>query len=91
MATEQETKLQTELLSCSLSRIALMVKADWRNPYFGAIPYIAAMTTLHDMDDVYYADDAPSIVRYFLANAGTWRGDVARAVKRELNLRLKGA
>jgi hypothetical protein len=28
-------------------------------------------------------------VAYFLANAGTWRGEVAKAVKKELNAQIK--
>ena len=32
-------------------------------------------------------DSGRSIVRYFLGNAGTWRGDVAKAIKAELKRR----
>jgi hypothetical protein len=34
-------------------------------------------------------DDAKTIVLYFLANAQTWRGEVAKRVKAELNLMVK--
>ena len=64
--------------------IADEVIRDWRKPYFGAVPYLGAMRFLHTMRDDYGADDARSIVLYFLANAGTWRGDTARRVKAEL-------
>jgi hypothetical protein len=40
------------------------------------------------MSDHYYADDARSIVIYFLSNASSWRGPVAKAVKAELKRRL---
>jgi hypothetical protein len=33
---------------------------------------------------MYGADDARGIVMYFLANAGTWRGENARRIKAEL-------
>ena len=32
-------------------------------------------------------DSGRSIVRYFLGNAGAWRGDVAKAIKAELKRR----
>jgi hypothetical protein len=42
------------------------------------------MSALRTMDDKYYFDDAKSVVLYFLANAGTWRGDTAKRIKKEL-------
>ncbi len=68
----------------SLSTIAKDIRADWKNIYFGAVPYVDAMRELNSINDRYYADTAKSIVRYFLANAGTWRGATARAIKLEL-------
>jgi hypothetical protein len=37
---------------------------------------------------MYICDDWQSVVSYFLANAGTWRGERAKAIKAELNRRL---
>ena len=71
-----------------LSEIAAEIKADWTRPYFGAIPYLDAMATLHRMTDKYGMDDADDIVRYFLSNATTWKGDTARRVKAELRSML---
>lgn len=68
----------------SLSTIAKDIRADWKNIYFGAVPYVDAMRELDSINDRYYADTAESVVRYFLANAGTWRGEVARSIKLEL-------
>jgi hypothetical protein len=42
------------------------------------------MADLNSIDEYYYNDSASSCVRYFLANAGTWRGETARRVKAEL-------
>jgi hypothetical protein len=67
-----------------LSVIAREISQDWKKPYFGAVPYIGAMSTLADINDQYGYDDARSIVRYFLSNATSWRGDTARRVKAEL-------
>lgn len=68
--------------------IAREITADWRKPYFGAVPYLDAMRTLNSIRGEYYNDSAQSIVAYFLANAGTWRGDTARRVKAELKAML---
>lgn len=73
----------------SLSRIAADIAADWTNPYFGAVPYLEALSTLDQITDSYYSDDAEDVVRYFLANATTWRGETARRIKAELKGLLK--
>jgi len=39
---------------------------------------------LHEIADGYGMDDGDGLVRYFLANARTWRGEVAKRVKAEL-------
>ena len=68
--------------------IAGEISADWKKPYFGAVPYLDAMRTLNSIRGEYYNDSAQSIVAYFLANAGTWRGDNARRIKAELKALL---
>lgn len=73
----------------SLSEIANEIRKDWKKVYFGAVPYLQAMSTLNSVDDNYMFDSGRSIVNYFLANAGTWRGEVARRVKKELNSMVK--
>jgi hypothetical protein len=67
-----------------LYEIARDIRNDWKRPYFGAVPYLDAMRSLQSIDDNFYDDSAQSVVLYFLANAGTWRGEVARRVKAEL-------
>lgn len=67
-----------------ISDIAAEIRADWQAPNYGAVPYLDAMGSLDKITDLYYADTAQSIVRYFLANAGQWRGATARRVKTEL-------
>ncbi len=64
--------------------IARDIRTDWRKPYFGAVPYLEAMACLSSIHGAYYQDSAKSIVAYFLANAGTWKGDNARRIKAEL-------
>ena len=72
-----------------LYRIAADIRRDWTKPFFGAVPYIDAMSSLDSIDDMYYFDDARSIVLYFLANAGTWRGETAKRIKAELKAMTK--
>ena len=69
--------------------IAKEIKSDWKNPYFTAVPYIEAMLEIELIKDMYYYDDAKSIVLYFLSNAGSWRGEKAREIKKELKFICK--
>jgi len=64
--------------------IAGEIRKTWSKPYFGALPYTEAMASLTSVHDADGAEDAHSIVLYFLANAGTWRGEDARRIKAEL-------
>jgi hypothetical protein len=67
-----------------ISEIATEIRREWKTVYFGAAPYLSAMSQLDTINDVYGYDSAESIVLYFLANAQTWRGDAARRIKLEL-------
>lgn len=67
-----------------LSVIAREIRENWPKPYFGAVPYLDAMSRLGSISDRYGEDDAAMIVLYFLSNASGWRGEVARRVKAEL-------
>jgi len=67
-----------------LHAIAADVRADWKKVNYAARPYLEAMECLTLITDNYGLDSARSIVAYFLANAGSWRGEVARAIKAEL-------
>jgi hypothetical protein len=85
------TTVRENKMNRTLDTIARDIKRDWTKPYFGAIPYLDAMHSLQSIRDKYYYDDAESVVRYFLANATTWKGENARAIKAELKSLLKGA
>lgn len=69
-----------------LHEIAREIRSDWKNVYFGAVPYLEAMEQLDSIKDAYGYDSAKSIVLYFLSNANTWRGETARRVKKELKM-----
>jgi hypothetical protein len=72
-----------------LSQIAIEIRKDWTKVYFGAIPYLDAMSVLQSVNDSYFYDSGRSIVAYFLANASTWRGETAKAIKKELKAMIK--
>ena len=73
----------------SLGVIAAEIRKTWPNMNPAAKPYVDAMATLRSVDENYYLDSGRSVVRYFLANAGTWRGEDARRIKAELNRLLE--
>ena len=72
-----------------LHTIASEIRADWKQPYFGAVPYLDAMQNLDTIEDKFFFDSARSVVLYFLSNASTWRGDTARRIKAELKTLAK--
>lgn len=72
-----------------LHEIAAEIRQDWGKVNYGAKPYLEAMEMLESVDSTYFCDSGDSIIRYFLANAGSWRGDTARRVKAELKGLLK--
>lgn len=68
-----------------LYEIANEIRKDWgKKVYFGAKPYLDAMATLNSIEDNYMWDSGKSVVLYFLSNASTWRGEKAKAIKKEL-------
>lgn len=69
-----------------LSEIAKDILQHWKNPYFGAKPYIQAMLLINSAEPnaPYLYESAEDIVAYFLANATTFRGEDAKRIKAEL-------
>jgi hypothetical protein len=72
-----------------LYEVAEEIRKDWKNVYFGAKPYLDAMSCLESINDNYGWDSGKSIILYFLANASSWRGETARRIKKELNAMTK--
>lgn len=85
-----QAKPATPIQHRNLAVIAREIRADWNKVNYAAKPYLDAMSTLNTIKDKFYEDSAYSVVSYFLANAQTWKGDKARAIKKELNGMLKG-
>lgn len=72
----------------SPATLASIVRRAWPNVYFGAVPYLDAMRTMNGFGEMYGADEGREIGIYFLANAATWKGDVAKAVKARMKVLL---
>ena len=78
-----------------LHKIAAEIDADWpldsKSPVsrHWAEPYLNAMRSLNSIEDSYGADDARSVVLYFLSNATQWRGPTAKRIKAEVKEILK--
>ena len=75
----------------TFAAIAAEIKATWKKPYFGAAPYIAALSAINSSDKnaLYMFETAESMVRYFLTNATYWRGEDAKRIKTELKNMIK--
>lgn len=68
-----------------LYEIAADIRKDWgAKVNFAAKPYLDAMASLNSIKDNYGWDSGSTIVRYFLSNASSWRGETAKAIKKEL-------
>jgi hypothetical protein len=82
-------------MSRPLYKIARDIREDWSGQSkIGRVPvhadaYLRPMETLTAITDNYHMDSAKSVVLYFLSNAGTYRGEKARALKQELKDLLK--
>ena len=71
-------------MSRPIYKIAEEIKADWKKVNFAAKPYLDAMLTLTKITDNFINESGESIVRHFICNAGTWRGETAKRIKAEL-------
>jgi hypothetical protein len=86
---ETKTQKNTKKMSRQIFEIASEIRRNWQPVHVAARPYLEAMDHLNTVRDSFYYDDARTIILYFLNNAGTWRGDVARRVKAELREAVK--
>ena len=80
--------MNTQTTTRPINEIAREIDNKWQNIYFGARPYLNAMYSLKSIDDSYGYDSAESIIRYFLSNASSFRGEDAKRIKNELKAML---
>ncbi len=72
----------------TIREIASDIRQNWNPVNYAAKPYLDAMFYLDKITDKYYSDSGDMIIRYFLGNATTWKGEHARRIKAELNAML---
>jgi len=73
----------------SIKDIAAEIQADWKGVSPHAQPYLDAMFSLDKIEDMFDQDSASGILSYFLSNAAPWKGEKAKAIKKEINVMLK--
>ena len=71
-------------MSRPIYEIAEDIRQHWSKVNYAAYPYLDAMYALNSINDYYGADDARTMIGYFLANASSFRGADARRIKAEL-------
>lgn len=81
--------IKTEFTDKKIYEIAQIIKNDWKNVNYAAKPYLEAMFSLSDINDDYGCDHAKSIILYFISNASSWRGPLAKVIKAHLNKLVK--
>ena len=77
-------------MSRKINEIAAEIRKDWKNVNYAAEPYLDAMEQIESVNSMYYQDSSASVIRYFLGNAATFRGEAARRIKKELNKMVEG-
>ena len=70
--------------SIPVYKIAEIILKDWTKVNFAAKPYLDAMFTLTSPNDNYGLDNGTNIILYFLSNASTWKGEIAKEIKTHL-------
>lgn len=68
--------------------IAEEILAKWQNIPPAAMAYLNPMLNLNSPSEMYGYDSADMILRYFLSNANTWKGDDAFRIKNEIRALL---
>lgn len=96
LTPEELNKITATLPNLSISTIAGQIERDWKSNskngiYFGAVPYLQAMYSMDSIRDSVGDDPGPHVVNYFLSNAQTYRGSLAKVIKAELKRRVAGA
>jgi peptidoglycan hydrolase-like protein with peptidoglycan-binding domain len=88
-AAKASPPIEKPLNTLDISQLAALADEDWVQVSPHARPYLDAMKSLTSTRQAYGADRGSDIVMYFLSNATSWRGDVARKVKAELKRRVR--
>jgi hypothetical protein len=85
----EESNEIDNLSSMPWRQLISLIRKDWKNVYFGAEPYLQALESMSSERSNYMFESGQVMILYFLSNASTWKGPVAKAVKAELKRRSK--
>jgi hypothetical protein len=72
-----------------INQIAQDIKREWKTVNYAAKPYLSAMFELTDKNSRCGYDSAKGIILYFLSNASSFRGPIAKELKNELKQHIK--
>ena len=78
-----------DLKNMRLSQISDLIYRNWNNMPLNAYRYVEAMFQLDNINESFNNETGVEIISYFLANAKSWQGDVAKDVKQYLNNLIK--
>ena len=76
-----------------ISTIIREIRQTWPKPYFGAVPYLEALSQCQTADDRYMFETAGDMIPYLLGNMQTFtskHNPNAKAIKEELTKHWKG-
>lgn len=88
----QQVTAASEYETMPLHVLADVIRRDWNaqgGVHYTAKPYLEAMGYLNEVSDRFGEDDGNTVIAYFLSNARTWKGDLAREVKAALKARAE--
>lgn len=78
--------IEYNLEKMTLSQISDLISNSWNNMPEKAYCYVEAMSQIESLEDKYGDyETGLEIVSYFLTNAKTWQGNIAKNVKQHLN------
>lgn len=80
--------MERDLTTLSVAQLATLIRQEWKNVSVHAQPYLSAMLSLQTVNDKFGLDSGKDVILYFLANASTFRGENAKALKAELKRRI---
>lgn len=85
--TSNDLAIISRLPTLNIAGIAGIISHNWKGVNYAARPYLDAMYSLDRVTDSYGMDSGKGIILYFLNNASTYRGVIAKEVKKELKKR----
>ncbi|SEK59985.1 hypothetical protein SAMN05661044_00651 [Olivibacter domesticus] len=83
--------MEQQMIPNNLTRIAAIIRREWKDIHFGAAPHLEVMGHLTSILETDGHTNGINVVASFLANAACWHGPTADRVKDKLRELLDGA